>query len=469
MATQGNGGHDFALDRGQDPEDFTVLGKSLEDGSPVGYYQHDRALHTHILGMTGGGKSTLLENIALQDMQAGRGGLFLDPHGDSAERLAAAAPAEAVRHGRVAYLDFGAEQDGLVALNPFEVADVTSEESRQDTADRALDLLERAVGLGDSASRPGDSAPRIVKYIGKALRTLAFLPEAGGSVRGGATLMDLMPLFRDAAFREHAMGYVTDESLKSWWSMVFEGMPASKAAGEMAALESRLGPVLNDPRLVAVLSEPRSTLDIAKAMDAGIYVIVSLGRSRNSDVFRRLVGSSLVSQAIVAAFGRQRRMGEADRRRFHLILDEFHNFVSRELWYALEEARKYGLSLTLAHQSVAQLDGQPEVVRGIGYNVQNRIAYGVSPADAAYLADFMAPFTAADLVGLPSFHAGVKLRRAGERGVPGFEIVTLPPQAEGDGDNGLLPLRPGDSVGPLYGRYVPVPDGPEAEGDSVVL
>jgi len=469
MAKQGSGGHDFALDRGQGPEDFTVLGRSLEDGSPVGYYQQDRVFHTQVLGMAGSGKSTLLENIALQDMQAGRGGLFLDPHGDSAERLAAAAPAEAVRHGRVAYLDFGAEQDGLVALNPFEVADVTSEESRQDTVDRALDLLERAVGLGDSASRPGDSAPRIVKYIGKALRTLAFLPEAGGSVRGGATLMDLMPLYRDAAFREYAMGYVTDESLKSWWSMVFGGMQGSKAVGEMAALENRLGPVLNDSRLVAVLSEPRSTLDIAKAMDAGIYVIVSMGKARNSGVFRRLVGSSLVSQAIVAALGRHGRVPEADRRRFHLVLDEFHHFLTNEFWPAMEEARKYGLSLTVAHQSMGQLEGHPEIVRALGYNAQNRIAYGVGPADAAYLADFMAPFTAADLVGLPSFHAGVKLRQAGGRGVPGFEIVTLPPQADGDGDNGLLPLRPGDSVGPLYGRYVPVPDGPEAERDSVVL
>lgn len=460
--------HDFAKDCRQVPETLTVLGKSPEDGSPEGYYQCDRALHTHLLGRTGGGKSTLLENIALQDMRAGRGGLYLDPHGDSAERLAAAAPAEAVQEGRVVYLDFGAEDKDLPALNPFEVEDVTSAESRQDAVDRAVDLLRRTVTLDENAVR-------LMKYLSKGLQTLAFIPEEEGSVHGGATLLDLMPLFLNSGFREYAKRFVTDRSLRDWWSQSYESMSSSKVVEETMSLEGRLAPILCNLHLAAVIGEPRNTLDLAKAMDDGTYVIVNLAKAKTSDTFRKLVGSTLVSQVCMAALGRQRRMREEDRRRFNLFIDEFQNFLSSDFSAMLEEARKYGLAITIANQSMGQLEGEPRLVKTLATNIGNRIVYGVGYDDAQQMEPFMAPFTAATLMGLPAHHIAVRLMHDHSWGTPASELVTLPPDAAyGDEwppvpTNGLKPLRPGTPVGSVHDRDYPVLPLGGSDDEYVVL
>lgn len=410
----------FAKDSDMSPEAITIIGRTNHPYSgfeKFGYYQHDRALHTHLIGQTGGGKSTLLENIVYQDIWFGRGGMYIDPHGDSAVRMLHHVPPWRIKD--TIYIDFG-DKDNLVGLNALEIEDVSDPQIRQDAVNTVVELLRRAVNLDDSAVR-------LMKYLQKGLASLAFVPEAEGSLRGGMTPLEVMPLFLNASFREAVKRYITDQTLRDWWAQSFEGMLPAKIVEETQSLENRLSPILNDLYLTGVLGQSRTTLDIADAMDTGKFVIVNLSKGSTSDTFRKMVGSILVSKVLKASLARQRRLPEEERLRFALIVDEFQNFVTREFGEILEEARKYGLSLTIAHQTMGQLDHVPDIVKTLGTNIGNRLVYGVGYEDAVKMENYMEPLTKKDLAHLPTYHIAAKLRIDGQRNFPAFSGKTLPP------------------------------------------
>lgn len=409
----------YVTDNDRSPEAVSIIGRTNHPYSgfdKFGYYQHDRALHTHIIGRTGGGKSTLLENIVYQDIWFGRGGMYVDPHGDSAERMLHHIPPWRIKD--TIYIDFG-DKENLVGLNALEIHDVTSPEERQDAVDSVVDLLRRAVSLDDNAVR-------LMKYLQKGLMSLAFVPEPG-TTHSAMTPLEVMHLFTNATFRESVKRCITDRTLRDWWAQSFESMATPKIVDETQSLENRLSPILNDIYLTGVLGQNRTTLDLVDIMDSGKFIIVNLSKSNTSDTFRKMVGSILVSKVLKAALGRQRRMSESERLRFSLVIDEFQNFVTKDFATILEEARKYGLSLTVAHQSMGQLDDEPKLIKSLGTNIGNRLVYGVGAEDAKKLTGYMDPLSEKDVRGLPKHHIAAKLMINGEPNFPAFSAITLPP------------------------------------------
>lgn len=407
---------DFAKEHGHEAADLTVLGLDAE-GKPSGYWQHDRAGHTLVVGATGSGKQTLLESIVLQDIAAGRGGLFIDPHGEASERIHDAV-------GEKEDIRFLSVADGGFRLRLLDVEDASSGESRQAAVEVALGLLAGATDLGEFSRGP--QGPR--KTVRRCLDSLAWMPEE----ERGNDAEHVVAMLSDRAFRERVLSHVRDQGLLRWWYGTFETRPLGEAIRQADLISSRLAPVLKSPTLAALLGDGAEELDLRATMDAGGYLVLSLDSPRTSAVARYLAATTVLHAALLAGLSRQGHprgphLPEAERRRFHLVLDEFPRYAGSDLSTFLEEARAYGLSLTLSCESLGQLEGLPFLRKSIETTVANRIVLAAVPDDAKALEPFMAPMAAADLVSLPRFQAAVKTQLDFDRKVPARMLRIYPP------------------------------------------
>lgn len=400
-------------DTDKSPESITLLGETLHPYSNFarfGYYQHDRARHTHVMGTTGGGKSTLLENIVYQDIWFGRGGIYLDPHGDSAVQMLNHIPPWRIKD--TIYLDFNDKQN-FVGLNPLELKDPQNPWERQDAVDQVIHLLRRAVGLDGTAVR-------LMKYLTIGLSSLAFTPNM--------TILEIMPLFMNATFREAIKTNITDPELLQWWRQSFESLSPAQIVEETTSLENRIRPIINDVYVRGILGQNKTTLDFEDIMDTSKFLIVNLSKANTSEEFAKMFGTVLISRTLKAAEGRTLRFsGEAEnqRRRFALIIDEFQNFLTGDIATSLEEARKYGLHLTLAHQTLGQVDEIPKIAKTLGTNIGNRLIYGVGRSDAKIMSEYMDPMTASDLANLPKWTMAAKIMIDQERSVRAFSALGI--------------------------------------------
>ncbi len=366
-----------------------------------GIKQPDRLSHMYLIGKTGVGKSTLLETLARQDFEAGRGFALVDPHGDLVEPLARRL--QAVNPGRVLYLN-AADPRQPYGYNPL----------RRVRADK----IPLAVsGMLETLKKiwPDAWGVRMEHVLRNSLYALL--------ERDGSSLPDILALYTDEEYRKSVVRGIRNDVVKRFWQDEFEHYPARLRAEACAPIQNKLGALLSYPTLRRILVEPQIDLRFRKLMDDGMILLVNVSKGRLGEESSLILGSLIVSTLGLAAFSRAE--AEPDQRRpFFVYLDEFHNFTTLMLANMMSELRKYGVGLVLAHQYLNQLD--PPIRHAVLGNAGTIVSFRVGPGDASLLAsEFQPKFEALDLLNLPNRSIYLKLMIEGSPSKP-FSAFTLP-------------------------------------------
>lgn len=383
--------------------DVSYFGRTNHRGAGVtfGIRQTDRLAHMYVIGKTGVGKSTLLETLAWQDFAAGRGFAFLDPHGDTAQELAARMAA--IDPERLIYFD-ACDPWLLYGYNPLRRV-------RDDKIPLAVSgLLETFRKIW-----PDAWGVRMEHVFRNALYALL--------ERDGSTFPDILRLFSDDDYRKEIVRHIRNAPVKRFWEAEFAHYPPRMRAETCAPIQNKLGALLANPMLHRILVEPTIELRFRRLMDEGLVLIVNLSRGRIGEDSATLIGSLFVSTIGLAAFSRAEVQPE-NRRPYFVYLDEFHSFTTKMLADMMSELRKYGLGLVLAHQYVHQME--PDIRHAVLGNAGTIICFRVGPEDATLLADELQPvFGILDILNLPNRCIYLKLMIEGAPSKP-FSANTIP-------------------------------------------
>lgn len=362
----------------------------------------DRRRHAYVIGKTGTGKTTMLENMAIQDIQAGKGVGIVDPHGEFAEKMLDFIPSSRVND--VIYFN-PADLEFPVAFNVIEKVDP---EHRHLVASGLLGVFKKqwAESWG----------PRLEYVLRNAILALLEYP--------GSTLLGIMRMLTDKAYRKKIIENTNDPVVRAFWTEEFAKYPDRFMAEAVAPIQNKVGQFLTSPLIRNIVGQTKSAIDIRKAMDEQKILIMNLSKGRIGEDNSSLLGSMLITRIQLAAMSRV-DVPESERNDFYLYVDEFQNFATEAFATILSEARKYHLNLILAHQYIAQMvDEVRDAVLG---NVGTMICFRIGANDAEYLEkEFEPEFDTQDLVSLNFAHIYLKLMIDGMASRP-FSAVTLPP------------------------------------------
>lgn len=372
---------------------------------------NDRRRHVYIVGQTGTGKSVLLENMMVQDMQAGKGFAFIDPHGDSAEDILGMIPQE--RSEDVIYFDPGA-MEHPPGLNLFEYH---TEDQKDFLIQEAINMLYRLY----DPQRQGIIGPRYEHMF----RNAALLVMADPN---GGTFIDIPKLFRDPQFVKEKLKHVEDKTVQEFWQKEIPQAQRSSDFGEMMSwFVSKFGAFLSNQMMRNIIGQPQSSFDLREVMDSKKILIANLSKGRLGELNSMLLGMIFVMKFQAAAMSRANQP-ENERIDFSLYIDEFQNFSTESFAFILSEARKYHLNMVVANQYISQLS--EEVREAVFGNVGTIISLRTGPNDADFLVKQFSPvFSERDLVNLPNYHAAIRLMNQGLPTQP-FNLTTLPPLGE---------------------------------------
>ncbi len=366
-----------------------------------GIKRADRRHHMYIIGKTGTGKSTLIANLARQDMANGEGLAVLDPHGDLVEDLVRSVPE--ARRSDLIYFNV-TDPASVLAFNPLEITPSTSKPL---VASGLISIFKKiwAESWG----------PRMEYILRNVLLALLDVPES--------TLLDVPRLLDDPDFRSYVVGNVQNPAVRRFWLHEYQKYPANFRAEAIAPIQNKIGEFLVNPLLRRIVGQAKSSFDVRHIMDEGKILLVNLAKGKIGEDTAALLGAMLVTKFSLAALSRA-DVPEADRRDFYLYIDEFPSFSTTTFAGMLSEMRKYRLNLVLAHQYMAQVD-EP-VHDAILGNAGTIVAFRIGLSDALVLEkEFHPEFSAHDLVNLPNYHVYLKLMIDGVASKP-FSAVTLP-------------------------------------------
>ena len=386
-----------------------VMGDALSsvDFSPVPVLLPDlsRSRHTYLAGKTGVGKTTTLVNMALQDMAAGHGVAFIDPHGDAALDLLVRVPPE--RAADVIYFDLG-DQDFPLGFNIMAAKDTR----QQDSVIREFIAL--LIQLYDP-TRMGIIGPRFEQMVMIAM-SIAFAIE-------NPTLHEVIRALSDKDFSRDGIKYVKNPVVRTIYDNVISEMSSHTRSEIMDWLTSKFAHFLVDQTVRHAVTRSTKTLNFRQIMDEGKILIVNLSKGAIGQDNAQFIGLLLLPQLLLAAFTRANQKQD-ERKLFCLYVDEFHNFKTPALQTALAEGRKYGLSLTLANQFVTQVDVATR--QAIFGNAGTIGAFRVGIEDSGVMERELYPvFNSDDLMNLPSYQLALKLADHGEP-IPPCLVYTRP-------------------------------------------
>lgn len=367
-------------------EDLSYIGirEVWEGQEPFGLSTADRQHHVYCVGKTGTGKTTLLRNLILQDLIAGRGVGVVDPHGDLAQELLDLIPRR--RSDDLVYFD-PSDYEHPIGINLF---------PRVPPRERHL-IASGVVGTFKSIWREF-WGPRL-EYILYA--TIAALQECEN-----VSLLGVQRILVDEHYRKWVINQVKDPAIKSFWAREFASFDKRFLAEILAPVQNKVGQLLMAAPLRNILGQVKSKVDLRFMMDSGRIFIANLSKGRIGEDKANLLGALLVTQFQLAAMARA-DTPETERKDFNLYVDEFHNFTTDSFASILSEARKYRLNLTLSNQYTAQL--RPEIRDAVFGNVGTIISFRVGQADASILErEFGGRFTAAQFAELANHRIYVK-------------------------------------------------------------
>lgn len=370
----------------------------------------DRTRHVYVIGKTGMGKSTLLENMAIQDIANGNGIAFVDPHGSSADKLLEYVPEHRIKD--------------VIYFAPFDLDHPISFNVMEDVGADKRHLV--ASGLMSAFKKIWVDAwsARMEYILNNTILALLEYP--------GATLISINRMLADKDYRKLVVDNVTDPSVKSFWVDEFAKYTDRFASEATPAIQNKIGQFISNPLIRNIIGQPKSSFDIRKAMDERKILIVNLSKGRMGESNANLLGAMLITKIYLAAMSRADVSSSSLKElpHFYFYVDEFQNFANESFAGILSEARKYKLSLTIAHQYIEQMTD--EVRAAVFGNVGTMISYRVGAFDAEVLEKEFAPvFTAEDVVNLGFTQIYLKLMIDGIGSRP-FSATTIntPPKPE---------------------------------------
>ena len=370
------------------------------DNRLFGIKREDRFSHIYIIGKTGTGKSTLMEAMALQDLQRGNGFALIDPHGDLVERVAGHIPAS--RRSDVIYLN-AADPSQPYGYNPL----------RHVRADR---IALAASGMMEVFKKmwPEAWGVRMEHILRNVLMALLEQPNS--------TMHEVLRVFTDKTFRLQIARSLKNETVRRFLEKEYERFSFGYRADGTAPIQNKVGAFLADPLLNRILTSPDKDLHIRRIMDEGKVLLVNLAKGRIGDDSSSLLGGLLVTTIGLAAFSRA-DMPALERRDFFIYVDEFQSFTTLAVANMFSEMRKYRVGFTVAHQYLHQLE--PDIRHAVLGNAGTIVSFRIGAEDASYVAkEFQARFEPLDLMQLENYHIYLKLMIDGMPSRP-FSAVTL--------------------------------------------
>jgi hypothetical protein len=371
-----------------------------------GIREDDRRKHMYIIGKTGMGKTTLIENMVIQDIQNGNGVAFVDPHGDSAEKVLNYVPANRIND--VIYLN-PADLEFPIAFNPLESVDP---KYKHLVASGLMGVFTK-IWAGVWSAR--------MEYI--LSNTILALLDSPGN-----TLLGIARMLVNKTYRKKIVDNVRDPVVKAFWTDEFANYNEKFRTEAIAPIQNKVGQFLSSSVIRNIVGQTKSTIDLRDIMDNKKIFILNLSKGRIGEDSSALLGAMIITKLQLAAMSRV-DIPEEERKDFYLYVDEFQNFATESFANILSEARKYRLNLIVAHQYINQLiSNKSTVVRdAIFGNVGTIVAFRIGADDAEFLEkEFTPTYTETDLVNLTKFHVYLKLMINGIASTP-FSANTLPP------------------------------------------
>ncbi len=381
------------------------------ESKKFGIRTDDRRRHMYLIGKTGMGKSTVLENMIVNDINAGYGVAVVDPHGDLAEKIIEYIPTERI--------------NDVVYFNPsdinfpiaFNVVEQVEPHLRHLVASGLIGVFQKL--WADSWG------PRLEYILRNAILAILDFP--------GSTLLGVVRMLSDKNYRKRVVSNIKDPVVKAFWEKEFSGYADKFASEAVSPIQNKVGQFLSSSLMRNIIGQVKSAIDIRDIMDNGKILIMNLSKGRIGEDNSALLGAMMITKIQLASMSRV-DIPEKERRDFYLYIDEFQNFSTDSFANILSEARKYRLNLILAHQYIEQLS--EKVKPAVFGNVGTLVVFRVGAADAEELVkEFTPTFTEEDIVNLPKYEMYLKLMIDGIASSP-FSAAGLPPlKAEERTDN----------------------------------
>jgi type IV secretory pathway VirB4 component len=384
-------------------QSINFFGKAVFKNREVifGINDKDRRRHIWTIGKTGTGKSTMIANMAIDDLKKGRGIAVIDPHGDLCEILLDYVPKSRIND--VIYFN-PADKDYPIVINPLEV---TNKEEAELVVSGIVSIFNKIFGFS--------WGPRLEYILRTSLLTLSDVPNT--------TLKDIPLLLTNQSYRNQIVSKITEPTLKSFWVDEFDKMPPNLQKEAISPILNKVGQFVTSPLIRTVIGSPKSTIKLDDVMNDGKILFANLSQGRLGEDNAALLGAMLITKLQLAAMHRV-DMPEEARRDFYLYVDEFQNFATGSFIKIMSEARKYRLNIMLANQYMAQIP--EEVQKAILGNAGTIISFSVGAGDASILfKEFAEVFSETDLVNLSNYQVAIKLMIEGESTRP-FLAHTLP-------------------------------------------
>ena len=388
-------------------KDITYLGLTTfrDKNQLFGIKRKDRRQHVYILGKSGTGKSVLMSNMIMQNIQNGEGVCVVDPHGELVEGILSAIPPERMKD--VVYFN-PADTDYHIGFNVLELIDP---QYKHLVASGLMGIFTKIWANAWSA--------RMEYILNNCILALLDTP--------GTTLLGIPRMLVDKDYRQKIIGNLKDPVIKAFWVHEYEAWQDKFRNEAIAPIQNKVGQFLSTSIIRNVVGQGKSTINIFDIMNEGKIFLVNVSKGRVGEDNSGLLGGMIITKIQLAAMERV-RIPEEHRKDFYLYVDEFQNFVTDAFAGILSEARKYRLNLTVAHQYTAQLvvDKSSAVRDAVFGNVGTMIVFRVGSDDADFLEkEFDPEFTPGDIVNLPNYKVYIKLMIDGVTSRP-FSAKTLP-------------------------------------------
>ncbi len=350
-----------------------------------GIKTQDRRRHIYIIGKTGSGKSTLIANMAINDMRNRRGFCIIDPHGDLCETILDYVPS--YRINDIVYLD-PSDQDRAFSLNPLEVQNAVQKEL---VVSGIVAIFQKLFSYS--------WGPRLEYILRNALLSIIEMPDA--------TLLMVPELLTNQHFRNKVVAHLKEPVLINYWKYEFEAMPERLRNEAMAPILNKVGQFVQSRIIRNIIKTHESTIDLSRIMNEGKILLLNLSQGRLGEDNAALLGAMIITKIQLAAMSRV-NIPESQRKDFYLYVDEFQNFATNSFIKILSEARKYHLNLILANQYIAQV---PEEVRAAIFgNAGTILSFLLGATDANYMVrEFGERFKEEDLLALGNYQTILKL------------------------------------------------------------
>lgn len=391
----------------ENPERVTYFAATDSRGKyiPFGIKAKDRDKHMYVIGKTGMGKSTLLENMAIQDIRNGEGLAFIDPHGAAVEKLLDYIPEHRVKD--------------VVYFAPFDLDHPIAFNVMEDVGYDRRHLV--VSGLMATFKKIWEDAwsARMEYILTNTLLALLEYP--------GATLLGVNRMYTDKEYRKKVVENVKDPVVKDFWVKEFAVYTDRYTQEATPAIQNKVGQFTGNPLIRNIIGQPKSSFDIRAMMDEKKILLINLSKGLVGETNMRLLGSMLTTRIFLSAMSRAGTPAPelAKLPPFYFYVDEFQNFANKTFAEILSESRKYKLNLVIAHQYIEQMD--EEVRDAVFGNVGTTVVFRVGPFDAEALETIFLPkFTKEDIVVLDKRQIYLTLMIDGIGSTP-FSAVTIPP------------------------------------------